>query len=191
MEQKKGIVSVISIIAMLGGGFSAIASPLADNFLVSEKTVQSVPEVPTTHPIFKPIIPNLQKKTKVPILLPSYIPESEATNPLYAQLGTMTAGKYSILLAFDPQCNEATACRLGSVSGEVITSKNKAIKGKIITLSRQRKGYFVDATCGANCSDSTLDWQEKGYRYRVAIKAGDLKTLHKMANSTVLIPLEK
>ncbi len=138
--------------------------------------------------IFKPIIPTLKKKTRVPLWLPNYIPESDGDIPLYAQLETVTAKSYSILLGFDPECNGGTACRLGSVSGEMINSKNKMLKGKKIILSRKRQGYFVDAICGANCSDSTLSWQEKGYLYKLTIKAGDLKTLVKMANSTVFIP---
>ena len=153
------------------------------------------PSPPKLLPSIKLLIPfsnklfrSSRKKTKVPLWLPHYIPESEGDIPLYAQVETVTAKSYSILLGFDPECNGGTACRLGSVSGEKINSQNKILKGKKITFSRKRQGYFVDAICGANCSDSTLSWQEKGYLYQVAIKAGDLKTLVKMANSTILIP---
>jgi hypothetical protein len=156
--------------------------------LITAKSVPVSPTKQTANPVFSPIIPTLKKKTKVPLWLPSYIPESEGDIPLYAQLETVTAKSYSILLGFDPECNGGTACRLGSVSGEIMNSKNKILKGNKITLSRKRQGYFVDATCGANCSDSTLSWQEKGYFYKLTIKAGDLKTLVKIANSTVLIP---
>jgi hypothetical protein len=156
--------------------------------LITAKSVSVSPTKQTANPVFSPIIPTLKKKTKVPLWLPSYIPESEGDIPLYAQLETVTAKSYSILLGFEPECNGGTACRLGSVSGEIMNSKNKILKGNKITFSRKRQGYFVDAICGANCSDSILSWQEKGYIYQVAIKAGDLKTLVKIANSTVLIP---
>jgi hypothetical protein len=177
-------------------GIVAIALPFSSiqvtnashDSLITAKSVQVSPTKQTANPVFSPIIPTLKKKTKIPLWLPSYIPESEGDIPLYAQVETVTAKSYSILLGFDPECNGETACRLGSVSGEIINGKNKILKGKKITFSRKKQGYFVDATCGANCSDSTLSWQEKGYLYQVAIKAGDLKTLVKMANSTVLIP---
>jgi len=184
----------LGILGILGG--VAIALPVSSiqvtnaghDSLITAKSVPVSPTKKTTNPVFSPIIPTLKKKTKVPLWLPSYIPESEGDIPLYAQVEAVTAKHYSILLGFDPECNGGTACRLGSISGEKINSQNKILKGKKITLSRKRQGYFVDATCGANCSDSTISWQEKGYLYRLAIKAGDLKTLVKMANSTILIP---
>ena len=178
-----GILGIVAI-ALPCKSIQAIAGE--HDFLISVKSAQAVSINQTVNPVFKPIIPTLKKKTRVPLWLPSYVPESDGDIPLYAQLESVTAKKYSILLGFDPACNGGTACRLGTVSGEIINSQNKILKGKKITLSRKRQGYFVDATCGANCSDSTLSWQEKGYFYTFAIKAGDLQTLVKIANSTVL-----
>jgi hypothetical protein len=183
-----GMLKIMGIVAIALPFSSIQVTNASHDSLITAKSVPVSPTKQTTNPVFSPIIPTLKKKTKVPLWLPSYIPESERDIPLYAQLETVTAKSYSILLGFDPECNGGTACRLGSVSGEKINSQNKILKGKKITLSRKRQGYFVDATCGANCSDSTLSWQEKGYLYQVAIKAGDLKTLVKMANSTILIP---
>ena len=181
-----GILGLLGIAAIAFNSIPAIS--IERDFLIATKPAQASTTNQTVNPIFKPIIPSLKKKTRVPLCLPNYIPESDGEIPLYAQLETVTAKSYSILLGFDPECNGGTACRLGSVSGEMINSKNRILKGNKITLSRKRQGYFVDAICGANCSDSTLSWQEKGYLYKLTIKAGDLKTLVKMANSTVLIP---
>jgi hypothetical protein len=181
-----GILGVMGVVAIALPGQSI--QPREHGVRIATKPAQTFSINQTFNPVFKPIIPILKKKTQVPLWLPSYIPESDGDIPLYAQLEIVTAKNYSILLGFDSQCNGATACRLGSISGEKINSQNKLLKGKKITLSRKRQGYFVDATCGANCSDSTISWQEKGYLYRLAIKAGDLKTLVKMANSTILIP---
>jgi hypothetical protein len=47
------------------------------------------------------------------------------------------------------------------------------------------KGYFTDFTCGANCSDATLTWQSGNVRYTVGIKAGEVTSLTKMANSAI------
>lgn len=181
-----GILGLLGIAAIAFNSIPAIS--IKRDFLIATKPVQASTRNQTFNPVFKPIIPILKKKTRVPLWLPNYIPESDGEIPLYAQLETVTTKSYSILLGFDPECNGGTACRLGSASGEMINSKNRILKGNKITLSRKRQGYFVDAICGANCSDSTLSWQDKGYLYKLTIKAGDLKTLVKMANSTVLIP---
>jgi len=183
-----GIFGMMGAIAIALSSNSIQAINGEHNLGIATKPVQRSSINQTFNPLFKQIIPILKQKTRVPLWLPTYIPESDGDIPLYAQLEAVTATNYSILLGFDPECNGGTACRLGSISGEKINSQHKSLNGKKITLSRTRQGYFVDAVCGANCSDSTLSWKEKGYLYKLAIKAGDLQTLVKMANSTVLIP---
>lgn len=145
---------------------------------------QSVSSIPK---VFQPIIPSLKTKTKVPLRFPSYIPDADDSLPLYAVIETANSSSYSLILGYTPDCGGGNACRLGSLSGELIKNKKQRLTGKRVKLTQNRIGYFTDATCGANCSDSTLTWQEGNYRYTVGIKVGDIKSLTKMANSTVLV----
>jgi len=138
------------------------------------------------NPIFKPILPQLKQKTQIKILLPQYIPESDGENPIYAIIETATRNQYEILLGFLPDCNGGTACRLGFVSAEAVTLKTPRLTGKPVSLGRSVTGYFLPSYCGANCSDATLTWRQKGVQYVVGIKAGDRATLVKMANSAIL-----
>jgi hypothetical protein len=137
------------------------------------------------HPVFKTILPKLKQKSQIKILLPKYIPESDGTNPIYAILETATAKKYDILLGFTPDCTGGTACRLGVVSAEAITRKTPRLTGKRVTLAKGITGYFVDFRCGANCSDATLTWRQKGVQYTLGLKAGNRESLIKMANSAI------
>ncbi len=137
--------------------------------------------------VFQPIIPTLKTKTKVPLRLPSDIPDVDDSLPLYAVIETANSSSYSLILGYTPDCGGGNACRLGSLSGEAIGNKRQPLTGKRVKLTQNRTGYFIEATCGANCSDSILTWQEGNYRYTVGIKAGDLKSLTKMANSTVSV----
>lgn len=89
------------------------------------------------------------------------------------------------MLAFTKDCLGGTACRLGGVFAEAVTLKNRPKSGETIALAKGTTGYFVDANCGANCSDSTLSWEQNSVRYTVAIKAGNVATLVKMANSAI------
>ena len=57
--------------------------------------------------------------------------------------------------------------------------------GKAVKLAKGITGHFIDAECGANCSDSTLSWQQGGFRYMVGIKAANLEILRKVANSAI------
>ena len=134
--------------------------------------------------IFQPILSKIQQQTKIPILLPSYIPESN--NPhLIALVEKAHSLEYRVMLAFDEDCTGGTACRLGSISGESV-NQNFEEDGEKVTLANNITGYFIDATCGANCSDSTLSWIDNNNRYKVALQAGKLETLMKMANSAIL-----
>jgi hypothetical protein len=145
------------------------------------------------HPVFKSILPKLKQKTQIRILLPKFIPESDGENPIYAIIEAATLKKYEILLGFSPNCTGGTACRLGVVSAEAVTRKTPRVTGKPVSLAKGITGYFVDSTCGANCSDSTLTWRQQGVQYIVGIKAGDgcanvcdeRTSLVKMANSAI------
>lgn len=137
------------------------------------------------HPLFNPIIAELKNKTKIPLSLPNYVPESNSSNPVYGLVEKITASEYSILLAFTEDCTGGTACRLGSVSGKKISPQNDNFSGQKVALVNNFNGYFTDAVCGANCSDSTLSWNNNGVSYTVALKAGKQETLVKMANSAI------
>lgn len=137
------------------------------------------------HPVFKSILSQLKQKTQIKILLPKFIPESDGENPIYAIVEAATQKKYEILLGFSPDCNGGTACRLGVLSAEAVTSKTPRLTGKPVSLAKGITGYFVDFTCGANCSDATLTWRQKGVQYVVGVKAGDRTSLIKMANSAI------
>lgn len=162
---------------------SAIASVNSQSQQVVRKEVKTAKF--QENPVFQPILAKLKQKTKIRILLPKYIPESDGENPLYAIIETATAKKYELLLGFSPDCSGGTACRLGFVAGEAVTRKTPPLTGKPVSLAKRITGYFVESTCGANCSDATLTWRQKGVQYVVGLKAGDRASLVKIANSAI------
>ncbi|MFM7406642.1 MAG: hypothetical protein ACKO3K_08270 [Cuspidothrix sp.] len=139
------------------------------------------------HPVFKPILSKLKQKTKIKILLPQYVIESDGENPLYAIMETATKTKYEILLGFSPDCSGGTACCLGIISGEAITKTTPKLTGKPVSLTKNITAYFTDFRCGANCSDATLTWRKDGVQYTIGLKAGNRNSLIKMAKSVMLL----
>ena len=158
---------------------SAIATVNKQSQLIAQQS-----KTPS-HSVFKSILPKLNQKTQIRILLPKFIPESDGENPIYAIIEAATQKKYEILLGFSPDCTGGTACRLGVVYGEAVTRKTPRLTGKPVSLAKGITGYFVDSTCGANCSDATLTWRQQGVQYVVGLKAGDRTSLVKMANSAI------
>lgn len=163
----------------------AFSSSVTPSPAVNSSPVKILPTQSNPSPIFSSIHSVLQAKTKLPIRLPTYIPESDGPNPIYALLESATASNYEIVLAFTKDCTGGNACRLGGIAAEAITAKSPPHTGEAVSLANGILGYFTNATCGANCSDSTLTWEQNGVRYTVAIKAGKVTTLVKMANSAI------
>lgn len=159
---------------------SAIATINNQSQLIAQSQGRSQP-----HSVFKSILPKLKQKTQIRILLPKFIPESDGENPIYANIETATPKNYEILLAFSPDCNGASACRLGVLSAEAVTHKTPRLTGKRASLAKGITGYFVDFSCGAGCSDATLTWRQQSVQYVFGIKAGDRASLVKMANSAI------
>ena len=161
-----------------------ILNPSSSSNIVAFSETESTP-----HQIFQPILSKIQKQTKIPIFLPSYIPESDPPR-LLAIVEKVNSTQYKIMLAFDENCTGGTACSLGSISGDLVEA-NFIPDGEEVTLVNSITGYFVDANCGANCSDATLSWIKNGIHYQVALKAGQQDTLVKMANSAIANSLKE
>ncbi len=162
-------------------------SPSSPNSAVNSSLPKTQPTAVMPHPIFREILPVLKTQTSLPIRLPAYIPETDGHNPIYALLEIATTSEYRIMLAFTENCTGGNACRLGNIFAEANTSKTPTLTGEAVPLANGITGYFTDATCGANCSDSTLVWEQNNVRYTVAIKAGKVATLVKVTNSAIAI----
>jgi hypothetical protein len=134
--------------------------------------------------IFKPVLSALQK-TRAPLRLPDYLAAEEESSQLYAVIDEIKPASYALQVAFEPDCLGGTACRYGFVEGQAYGARAKRLRGKPVRLARGLTGYFIAATCEANCGYSTLSWLQNGYQYTVGIYAAELPTLRKAANSAI------
>ncbi|MCT7977863.1 hypothetical protein [Laspinema olomoucense] len=182
-------LSFLVLSACASSPTTEIQSPPGDTN--TNPSVPSVPQntpvsqAPIPNPIFEPILPKIKQETQIPILLPDYIFGSDGATQVYATVETVTPSQYQIILGLTPDCNGGTACRVGTVSGEELSPSSADLEGKAVPLDEGITGYFVDAVCGANCSDSTMTWDQNGIRYQMGIKAGKPEDLVKMANSAI------
>ena len=135
--------------------------------------------------VFETVLPSLKAKTKVPLRLPVYLATENESNQLYAIIESASPSEYEIQLAFTQNCSGGNVCHYGMVSGRAVGPKGSRPKGKEVSLTNGLSGYFIDATCGAVCSDSTLTWDEGGFRYTVGLKAEKVETLKKAAESAM------
>ena len=153
-------------------------------FPLNQQVRAQTTQTSAPNPIFQPILADLTAKTQIPIRLPPNIPAS-GKNPLYISLTKVTPTGYVIELAFAPDCYGAGACRFGEIAAEKKINQSPTLKGQKVALTKGITGYYTPATCGANCSDSSLVWEQGGIIYRMALKAGKLESLKSMANSAI------
>ena len=158
---------------------------------------------PKPNQVFQSLIPILSQQSQVPILLPANIPDSLSAEKaqIYADIETATPFEYTVVLGFDPRCITNTPCRLGFISGKVITPITLPLEeeyeydpsyrtlrspeppGFVFLDGGQIKAYFLPYSCFTICSDSSLAWDYKGYRYAISIRSATKKDLVDMANS--------
>jgi hypothetical protein len=152
---------------------------------------------PRPNPIFDEILPELKRKTHVPLRLPSYVPFSEripedelnknvGEENLYASIDEISEERYAVQLAFGRDCAGAHVCRDGGITGATAYRDEHPNRKKVpVKLRAGIHGFFVDAECGAYCDESVLYWAEGGYHYSVSSKAAKKEQLIKIANSAI------
>ncbi len=107
----------------------------------------------TIHPLFQNLLSTLYKQTKIPVRLPTYIPNPNAENSLsgegtivqasasasympnlkakktlIATLSSATANEYTIVLGNRPNCQGQNSCKLGSLSATKLTPKTISLQ---------------------------------------------------------------
>lgn len=181
-----------------GEAYAAPTNVIAFTMQLAQAPNQSQP-----HPIFRLALSELATKTRVPLLLPAYVPKENYS--LYVTVNTAEPGQYELTIGATEDCSGGNYCRYGIVSGQEITSSTERVDDEYaflndpqyqpserspekmgrVTLANGIKGYFIPYVCGANCDDSKVIWEQNGYRYLVGLKRGDKKTVVEMANSAI------
>ncbi len=136
-------------------------------------------------PVFDPVIEGLRAEVAMPLRLSAKLPDlGQGTDRVYAIVEHASSASYSVLLAFTADCNGASVCRIGSLSGS--RSPQKKLHGKAVHLHKGITGRYTEADCGANCSDAVVSWREGPYLYSVSVKAGSQADALALANSTFI-----
>lgn len=106
-------------------------------------------------------IPAVEKKTTVPVLLPSTLPFAGKAPKIYPS-GTGSKNAWILVLAGAPRCGGADACFLASFEGK----RGGKLPGKSnLRLAGGQPGLYKGITCGASCSPATLWFVYRGVLY--------------------------
>ncbi|MEG4087947.1 lysozyme inhibitor LprI family protein [Microcoleus sp. Pol12B4] len=129
--------------------------------------------------LFRPLLPKLQRETKVPILLPSELEFfSQLGQSIYVEGRGETNG-YKIQLGRVPNCQSVTACFFGYFEAKRGGIPNSNAD-KEVRLTKGITGYFVEMPRRV----SAIQWVYKGVLYTVQLKT-DEATVIQIANSAI------
>jgi len=138
--------------------------------------------------IFAHVKSSLLNQTQVPVRMPVFLPVNEDSNKLHvhAILQSATQRRYEVQLAWTEDCDGGNYCHYGTIRGsrDLLVEENR--KRVSVTLNGGIKGYFIPFACGAHCGDSSIGWSENGYHYCISLKAENLKTMIRVANSALM-----
>jgi len=129
----------------------------------------------------------LEKKTSVPILLPSKLSDNfidnKSSEDLYAFVSTNSSG-YEVRLGYGPGC-DYNACFAGYFSA-VLNDEKGMVGIEEINLNNDIKGYYKPVTCGGSCSPASIDWIYQNVHYNIQFDVADKESLMIMANSAII-----
>ncbi len=140
----------------------------------------------TQRPNYRTVLPVLQQKTRIPILLPSLL---STDMPVYGNIDTATNSGYSVNLDYTPDCNGAAVCTYGFLSASKLAENAKRPHGKAVSLASGMIGYFLSNDPEQNCNTgycfASLTWDLRGVRYAVELKSDKESDLIQAANSAI------
>ncbi|HEY0776795.1 MAG TPA: hypothetical protein VGD56_02395 [Gemmatirosa sp.] len=102
---------------------------------------------------------------------------------VYVIVQTADSVGYALIFSPDADCMGESACRFGSVAGQVRPKPLRDPQGQRVRLSDGRSAVYVPGQCAAGCNDAKLVWTVGPYLYYVGLKRGRLDQLVPMAES--------
>jgi hypothetical protein len=160
-------VLLLAVLALLAAAAPATAKPVDHDLPAA----------------FADVLPGVQAKTKVPVLLPDRMPYDDVE--LYAS-GSGRRRAWDLSLAAVPDCGGATACFVASFSAR---KGAKPFGARKVRLLGGRTGWFQPLSCGASCAPPSIEWRQHRAVYSIQANVGTQKSergiLIRMANQAI------
>jgi hypothetical protein len=130
--------------------------------------VVAAPSANAIYPLqaFKTLLPKVQSRTTVAVLLPAKLPTAGRTPKLYAS-GFGIGSAWSLSLAGAPNCGNANACFIAAFNGQ--RGRPLPIKSNLKLANGDAAAYHP-ISCGASCAPATLWFVHQGVLYTWQLK---------------------
>ena len=164
--------------------------------LLSLGQIRAVPHSQTLKPsstpkLFRPLLAQIKRNTKIPILLPSMLPSKWKNYRLFSY-SESEPNLWKIVVGTEPDCG-ANACSVGYLEAKRGEEPPKPDEVDIVVkLAKGMKGYYTGKSCGGSCTPPQIDWVYGGVLYTIQFRVegksqqSDAAVIVEMANSAIL-----
>jgi hypothetical protein len=140
---------------------------------------------------FNSVLPKVKAKSRVPVLLPSKLPES-IKRAKHAVIQKAEANEYAISLYFELGVGDAGFAAY--FSGALNPGYSPQELGNEVQLARGLRGFFRPISCGGSCAPANLWWEAGGIVYQIQLQLPyslneedrQKKAITEVANSAIL-----
>lgn len=119
-------------------------------------------------------------RAHIPVLIPSVL--QNEVGRVYESVDLAQPGKYRISFALSPDCHEATACYVGTVTGGIASDISDA-RQQHVRLRDRTSAMFVPYGCGGSCGASSLGFWRHHVWYLLQLKSATKAEALRAANS--------
>lgn len=127
----------------------------------------------------------VHERAHIPVLIPSVMP-AWGVNRLYETVDLAKPGKYRISFGLAANCNGATACDGGSVTGgitDALADLSRDPSRQNVRLRDGTTATFVGFRCGASCGESAISFWRRHVWYALYLHAASKADMIRSANS--------
>jgi hypothetical protein len=112
---------------------------------------------------FRTVIPRVERKSHVPVLLPSRIGVDVSPSRVFGT-GTATTRGYDLELGVGRHCGGANACFIAAFFGE---RGARPDLHRRVALAHGITGFYRGLRCGASCAPAEIEWVEGRVLYDI------------------------
>lgn len=152
--------SVVWCRAQAGVVAAPVHSVVAPSPASADKTL---PEV------FAPVLPKIEEKSRIPILLPSHLPEP-ISGAKHADIEKASDKEYAITLYYGVGTGNVGFAALFSAEGDPNFDPQNLGNIPKAELSHGLRGYFRPVSCGGSCAPANIWWKDGRVLYQIQIE---------------------
>ena len=136
--------------------------------------------------VFKLLLPQIKEKTKVPVFLPSDLPQP-IEKAKYSVAGDLQADKYEISLYYELGIGDAGFAAFFTGQADAKYRAEELGNVKEVTLARGTKGFFRPVSCGGSCAPANLWWMDGGVLYQIQLKLSPTMSERDQENEIIAV----